>query len=247
MMRSQSEGEGLKQREFNPINIIVIGGCGLIGSNFVRWVVRERPGVHVTVLDMLTYASNPQNIAGLPADRVELVEGDICDAALFDRVVPGHDAIVHFATESHNDNSIASPEPILRTNVEGTFRQLEACRKYDVRLRHVSTDEVYDDGLNVRDWIHVDDHSAAVWGPHSGELVRREPAQDCSRNASHCVSIRWADGRCTRPRVRPVGGLMCVSTPPDPSTPRGERGRRVWGILVASRRFEALLWLLLGG
>ena len=130
---------------FEPKNIIVTGGCGFIGSNFVHYVVNNHPGVHVTVLDKLTYAGNPENIAGLPSDRVELVVGDICDAELLDRIVPGHDAIVHYAAESHNDNSIADPEPFLRTNVEGTFRLLEAVRKYGVRYHHVSTDEVYGD------------------------------------------------------------------------------------------------------
>ena len=130
---------------FEPHNIIVTGGCGFIGSNFVHHVVREHPGVHVTVLDKLTYAGRRENIAGLPADRVELVVGDICDAELLDRLVPGHDAIVHYAAESHNDNSIADPEPFVRTNVEGTFHLLEACRRYDVRYHHVSTDEVYGD------------------------------------------------------------------------------------------------------
>ena len=130
---------------FEPHNIIVTGGCGFIGSNFVHHVVREHPGVHVTVLDKLTYAGRRENIAGLPADRVELVVGDVCDADLLDRIIPGHDAVVHYAAESHNDNSIADPEPFLRTNVEGTFRLLEACRKYDARYHHVSTDEVYGD------------------------------------------------------------------------------------------------------
>ena len=130
---------------FEPTNIIVTGGCGFIGSNFVHHVVREHPGVHVTVLDKLTYAGNPENIAGLPADRVELVVGDVCDAELLDRIVPGHDAIVHYAAESHNDNSIADPEPFVRTNVVGTYRLLEACRRHDVRYHHVSTDEVYGD------------------------------------------------------------------------------------------------------
>lgn len=126
-------------------DIIVTGGCGFIGSNFVRHVVREHPEVHVTVLDKLTYAGNPDNIAGLPEDRVELVVGDICDAELLEKIVPGHDAIVHYAAESHNDNSIANPEPFLRTNVEGTYRLLEACREFSVRYHHVSTDEVYGD------------------------------------------------------------------------------------------------------
>ena len=130
---------------FEPKNIIVTGGCGFIGSNFVRWVAREHPEVHVTVLDKLTYAGNPENIAGLDPGRVELVVGDICDAALLDRLIPGRDAVVHYAAESHNDNSIADPAPFLRTNVEGTFALVEACRKFGVRYHHVSTDEVYGD------------------------------------------------------------------------------------------------------
>ena len=130
---------------FKPRNIIVTGGCGFIGANFVRYVARNHPDVHITVLDKLTYAGNPENIAGLPQSQVDLVVGDICDAALLERIVPGHDAIVPFAAESHNDNSIANPEPFITTNVEGTFHLLEAARKHDVRFHHISTDEVYGD------------------------------------------------------------------------------------------------------
>lgn len=131
--------------EFQPKRIIVTGGCGFIGSNFVHHVVREHPDVHVTVLDKLTYAGNPENIAGLDPERVELVVGDICDAELVDRLVSETDAVVHYAAESHNDNSIADPEPFVRTNVMGTFTLIEACRKHGVRYHHVSTDEVYGD------------------------------------------------------------------------------------------------------
>ena len=127
---------------FSPKSIIVTGGCGFIGSNFVHFVAREHPGVRVTVLDKLTYAGNPANIEGTGA---ELVVGDICDAALLDEIVPGCDAIVHFAAESHNDNSIADPSPFVRTNVEGTYQLLEACRRHGKRMHHVSTDEVYGD------------------------------------------------------------------------------------------------------
>ena len=130
---------------FEPKRIIVTGGCGFIGSNFVHFVAREHPEVHVTVLDKLTYAGNPENIAGLPADRVELVVGDICDAGLVDRLVADADAVVHYAAESHNDNSIADPAPFVRTNVTGTFTLIEACRRHGVRYHHVSTDEVYGD------------------------------------------------------------------------------------------------------
>lgn len=135
----------MKTEQINLKRIVVTGGCGFIGSNFVHHVAREHPGVHVTVLDKLTYAGNPDNIAGLPSDRVELVVGDICDAALVDRLVSETDAVVHYAAESHNDNSIADPSPFLRTNVEGTYTLIEACRRHGVRYHHVSTDEVYGD------------------------------------------------------------------------------------------------------
>lgn len=131
--------------EFMPKNIIVTGGCGFIGSNFVHYVANNHPETHVTVLDALTYAGNIENIKGLPEDRVEFVHGNICDAQLLDKIVPGHDAIVHYAAESHNDNSIANPEPFLKTNVEGTYCLLEAARKHNVRYHHISTDEVYGD------------------------------------------------------------------------------------------------------
>ena len=116
------EPEGSVAAHFNPKSILVTGGCGFIGSNFVRHVVESRPGVHVTVLDKLTYAGRRGNIAGLPSDGVELVVGDICDAGLLDELVPGCDAVVHCAAETHNDSSIADPEPFLRTNV---FCQVE--------------------------------------------------------------------------------------------------------------------------
>ena len=111
---------------FQPSRIVVTGGAGFIGSNFVRWVYREHPEVMITVLDKLTYAGRRENLEGLDPERVTLVVGDICDAALWDTVLPGHDAVVHFAAESHNDNSILDPSPFVKTNVEGTFQVLEA-------------------------------------------------------------------------------------------------------------------------
>lgn len=227
----------------NPKNIIVTGGAGFIGSNFVHWVVDNQPDVHVTVLDALTYAGNRENLAGISDERMTFVHGDICDAALVDELFADADVCVHFAAESHNDNSISNPEPFIRTNVEGTYTLLEAARKHNVRFHHISTDEVYGDlalddparftedspykpsspyssskassdmlvrawhrtygvpitisncsnnygprqhiekfiprqvtnilcgitpklygdGLNVRDWIHTEDHSSAVW------------------------------------------------------------------------------------
>lgn len=226
-----------------PKRIIVTGGAGFIGSNFVHWVAERFPDVHITVLDALTYAGNLENLAGIPARQMTFVHGNICDADLVGRLFADADACVHFAAESHNDNSIADPAPFLKTNVEGTYTLLQAARCYGVRFHHISTDEVYGDlalddperftectpyhpsspysstkaasdmlvrawvrtygvratisncsnnygprqhiekfiprqitnivcgirpklygdGLNVRDWIHTEDHSSAVW------------------------------------------------------------------------------------
>ena len=128
----------------NPRSILVTGGAGFIGSNFVHHVVRHTDR-SVTVLDKLTYAASRESLAELPEDRVELVVGDVADAALVDRLFAEHDAVVHFAAESHNDNSLDDPGPFIQTNIVGTFTLLEAARRHDVRLHHVSTDEVYGD------------------------------------------------------------------------------------------------------
>ena len=221
--------------------LLVTGGAGFIGSNFVRHVL-ENTDHSVTVLDALTYAGNESSLDGLPASRFRLVEGSICDPRLVDDLVGAHDLTVHFAAESHNDNSLNDPSPFIQTNLVGTFELLEAVRRHEKRYHHVSTDEVYGDlelddpakftettpynpsspysaskagsdllvrawvrsfgvqatisncsnnygpyqhvekfiprqitnlidgvrprlygaGLNVRDWIHVDDHNAAV-------------------------------------------------------------------------------------
>jgi dTDP-glucose 4,6-dehydratase len=222
--------------------LLVTGGAGFIGANFVHHVVAHTDAV-VTVLDKLTYAASRESLEDLPSDRVQLIVADVADAPVVEPLVAEHDAVVHFAAESHNDNSLNDPSPFVRTNLIGTFTLLEAVRKAGVRLHHVSTDEVYGDlelddparfteatpynpsspysatkagsdllvrawvrsfgvqatisncsnnygpwqhiekfiprqitnvidggrpklygaGRNVRDWIHADDHSAAVW------------------------------------------------------------------------------------
>ncbi len=126
-------------------NIIVTGGAGFIGSNFVRYIYQERPDWHITVLDALTYAGNKKNIEGLDESRVTFVEGNICDEALVDKLTAECDAIVHFAAESHNDNSLANPRPFLESNIIGTYTLIEAARKHKKRFHHISTDEVYGD------------------------------------------------------------------------------------------------------
>ncbi|MCW3468063.1 dTDP-glucose 4,6-dehydratase [Rhodococcus pyridinivorans] len=126
------------------MNILVTGGAGFIGANFVHQTVAERPDTQVTVLDKLTYAGNRASLDPV-ADTITFVQGDIADAELVDRLVADTDLVVHFAAESHNDNSLANPAPFVQTNLVGTFTLLEAVRKYDVRYHHISTDEVYGD------------------------------------------------------------------------------------------------------
>lgn len=125
--------------------VIVTGGAGFIGSNFVHYIYKQRPDWQITVLDALTYAGNVKNLEGLDTSRVTFVEGNICNAELVDELVRDNDAVVHFAAESHNDNSLDNPRPFLDTNIIGTYTLLEAVRKHKKRFHHISTDEVYGD------------------------------------------------------------------------------------------------------
>jgi dTDP-glucose 4,6-dehydratase len=124
--------------------LLVTGGAGFIGSDFVHYVL-DHTDDSVTVLDKLTYAGSRSSLEGLPEDRFRFVEGDICDAELVGRLFDEHDAVVHYAAESHNDNSLAGPAPFVQTNVVGTFTLLEAARRTGIRFHHISTDEVYGD------------------------------------------------------------------------------------------------------
>ena len=124
--------------------ILITGGVGFIGSNFVHLSLQEHPEYEISVVDKLTYAGNLDNLSGV-MDKIKFVEGDICDARLMDSLIKDTDIVVHFAAESHNDNSLRNPMPFVKTNVEGTAIILEAVRKHDKRLHHISTDEVYGD------------------------------------------------------------------------------------------------------
>ena len=129
--------------------IVVTGGAGFIGVNFVHLLLKDHPEVEVDVLDSFTYAANRASITdGLNEEqlsRLTITEGDITDPEIVDETVKKADAVVHFAAESHNDNSLSGPGVFVQTNVVGTYVLLEAVRKYDVRFHHVSTDEVYGD------------------------------------------------------------------------------------------------------
>lgn len=126
------------------VRVLVTGGAGFIGSNFVHLTLATRPEAEVSVLDALTYAGSLSSLDGA-RDRIRFVEGDVADRDLVDALVAEHDLVVHFAAESHNDNSLHDPAPFLRTNLMGTYTLLEACRRHGVRYHHISTDEVYGD------------------------------------------------------------------------------------------------------
>lgn len=124
--------------------VLVTGGAGFIGSNFVHLVLSERPDWEITIIDKLSYAGNPDSVASV-LDKIKFVTGDICDVQVLDPLVAESDIVVHFAAESHNDNSLHEPWPFMESNLIGTFRILEAVRKHGKKLHHISTDEVYGD------------------------------------------------------------------------------------------------------
>lgn len=173
--------------------MLVTGGAGFIGANFVRLICQARPDTRVTVLDKLTYAGNRANLAGLDID---LVEGDIADPATVEPLVAAADVVVHFAAESHNDNSLRDPSPFIHTNLVGTFTLLEACRKHDTRFHHVSTDEVFGDLEIGADTKFTEETAYAPSSPYSAtkagsdHLVRawvrsfglRATISNCSNN-----------------------------------------------------------------
>jgi dTDP-glucose 4,6-dehydratase len=126
------------------VKVLVTGGAGFIGTNFVLRASEVRPDWQITVLDALTYAGNRDNLVDV-ADRIDFVQGSITDRDVVDRLVGAADVVIHFAAESHNDNSLDGPWPFIDTNIVGTYRILEAVRASGTRLHHVSTDEVFGD------------------------------------------------------------------------------------------------------
>ncbi len=124
--------------------MLITGGAGFIGANFVHYTLDHHPEYEITVIDKLTYAGNPNNLSRV-LEKINFVTGDICDRELVDRLVAETDIVVHFAAESHNDNSLRDPWPFIQTNLIGTATILEAIRTHKKRLHHISTDEVYGD------------------------------------------------------------------------------------------------------
>lgn len=181
-------------------NIIVTGGAGFIGSNFVHYVYNNFPNVHITILDKLTYAGNQNNVKSILGDRVELIVGDIMDRELVDKLASKADAIVHYAAESHNDNSLNDPSPFIYTNFVGTYTLLEAARKYNLRFHHVSTDEVYGD-LPLREDL-----------PGHGELPGEKFTEDTKYNpSSPYSSTKAASDLIVRAWIKSFGIRATIS------------------------------------
>ena len=157
---------------------LVTGGCGFIGSNFIRYMFREDPGAVITNLDKLTYAGNPKNLLDVEGKRgYTFVRGDICDRKLVDELLAsGFDAVINFAAESHVDRSITGPAEFIQTDVFGTFTLLESCRQRGVtRYLQISTDEVYG---SIEDGSFTEESPIAPNSPYSaskagGDLLVR--------------------------------------------------------------------------
>ena len=127
-------------------NIVITGGAGFIGSNFVRYINKKYPEVKITIVDKLTYASTIDTIADLLENKnITFEKIDITDYKSIEKIVKNKDLIVNFAAESHNDNSLENPHNFLISNVVGTYNLLELAKKYNIRYHHISTDEVYGD------------------------------------------------------------------------------------------------------
>ena len=176
-------------------NILVTGGAGFIGSNFIRYMLKHNPDVSIVNLDALTYAGDMDNLEGLPLDRLWNVKGDIRDAAVLERTWSMHpiDAIVHFAAETHVDRSIDSPDAFIQTNVMGTFTLLEFARKHNIRFHHVSTDEVYG-SLEPSEAPWTEDRPYAPNSPYSAS---KAASDHLVRSYGHTYGLPFTITNCS--------------------------------------------------
>ena len=246
----------MAEEKFIPKHILVTGAAGFIGSNFVHYVTREHPKTHVTVLDKLTYAGNIHNLDGIASEQMGFVQGDICDAELVDQLVADCDAVVHYAAESHNDNSILDPSPFIQTNVVGTYTLLEAARKYGVRYHQISTDEVYGD-------LALDDpdkfHEGSPYRPSSPYSSSKASADHLVRAWHRTFGVRATISNCSNNYgpyqhiekfiPRQITNILCGITPKlygDGKNVRDwihtdDHSSAVWAILTQGRVGETYL------
>ena len=175
------------------MRLLVTGGAGFIGANFVHRTIADHPESTITVLDSLTYAGDRTSLDPV-ADRIDFVHGDIADLDLVDELVSGVDAVVHFAAESHNDNSLNDPWPFVQTNIVGTFSLLQAVRRYDVRYHHISTDEVYGD-LSLTDPERF--HEQTPYNPSSPYSATKASSDMLVRAWTRSFGVRATISNCS--------------------------------------------------
>ncbi len=205
------------------MKLLVAGGAGFIGSNYVRRRVELHPQDSIRVLDKLTYAGRRENLEGL--DRVELVEGDICDRDLARGAVDGCDAIVNFAAESHVDRSIHSPGEFIETDVFGTFVLLEAARDAGVRHLQISTDEVYG---SIDEGSFTESSPLAPSSPYSASKAGGDLIVSAFKHTYGAESLIVRASNNYGPRQHPeklipLTILNCLAADPVPSTGTGPR------------------------
>lgn len=176
------------------MKLLVTGGAGFIGSNFIWYMLGKYPVVEIVNLDLLTYAGNPENLKAFENDpRYRFVKGDITDAAVVDSLVAECEAVVHFAAESHVDRSILGPAAFVQTNIIGTFTLLEAARKYTRRFHHVSTDEVF--GSLTTDAPAF--HEATPYDPRSPYSASKAGSDHLVRAYHHTYGLPVTISNCS--------------------------------------------------
>ena len=175
------------------MEILVTGGAGFIGSNYVLQTVALRPDDHVTVIDSLSYAANRDSLAPV-ADSIDFVVGSTADAELTAKLVRKADVVVNFAAESHNDNSLNDPQPFLMSNIIGTWNIIEAARRYGTRIHHVSTDEVFGD-LDVNEAARFTE--TTPYRPSSPYSATKASADHLVRAWTRSFGIRATISNCS--------------------------------------------------
>ncbi len=176
------------------MKLLVTGGAGFIGSHFIRVILRDRPDWEVINLDALTYAGNLATTIDLQTQpRYRFIYGSITDRALVDRLVQEVDAVIHFAAETHVDRSIQDVEPFIMTNILGTQRLIDACCKYNKRLHHVSTDEVFG-SLTPED---PQFHEETPYDPRNPYSATKAAADHLVRAAVHTHGLQATISNCT--------------------------------------------------
>jgi len=242
-------------------NILVTGGAGFIGSNFVHFLLKVEPTVNIINLDLFTYAGTQENLKELPDDgRHTLIEGNICNQSLISDVLHRHeiDTIVHFAAESHVDRSISAPEPFIQTNVVGTYSLLEAARQFwleekripreDIRFHHVSTDEVYG-SLSPNDPPFSEN---TPYAPNSPYAATKASSDHLVRSYGHTYNLPFTITNCSNnfgPRQFPekLIPLIILNALSGKKLPVYGDGLQVRDWLFVEDHCEAILTVLKNG